>query len=302
MMQNQSTDTVLMICPASFKYNIETAQSNAFQKATNIQNSNDLALQEFDSMVAILRAEGVNVWVEEDSIFPEKPDAIFPNNWLGIHPGKQIILYPMAAENRRLERDPQLISRIQSQLPGYSMNDFSVSERDGEYLEGTGSLIFDHIQKRVFASRSNRTHEKKVIEIAEMLNFKPVIFDAIDADSHAYYHTNVVLCIGTHFGIVCSESIPENDRYRVIEALSENGRALLHITREQVTSFAGNVLELRNSSDETLIVLSSSAMNALAPSELAFLQQFGLLLPIDISFIEQTGGGSVRCMMAEVFD
>jgi hypothetical protein len=302
MMQNQSTDTVLMIRPASFKYNIETAQSNAFQKAPNIENSNDLALQEFDSMVAILRAEGVNVWVEEDSIFPEKPDAIFPNNWLGIHPGKQIILYPMAAENRRLERDPQLISRIQSQLPGYSMNDFSVSERDGEYLEGTGSLIFDHIQKRVFASRSNRTHEKKVIEIAEMLNFKPVIFDAIDADSHAYYHTNVVLCIGTHFGIVCSESIPENDRYRVIEALSENGRALLHITREQVTSFAGNVLELRNSSDETLIVLSSSAMNALAPSELAFLQQFGLLLPIDIPFIEQTGGGSVRCMMAEVFD
>ncbi len=302
MMQNQSTDTVLMIRPASFKYNVETAQSNAFQKAPNIENPNDQALKEFDAMVSILRAEGVNVWVEEDNIFPEKPDAIFPNNWLGIHPGKQIVLYPMAAENRRLERDPQLINRIQSQLPGYSMTDFSLSESDGGFLEGTGSLIFDHIQKRVFSSRSNRTHEKKALEIAEMLNLEPVIFDAIDENAHAYYHTNVVLCIGTHFAIVCSESIPEDDRNRVINALAESGRALLHISREQVSAFAGNVLELRNSSDETLIVLSSTAMNALAPSELAFLQQFGLLLPIEISFIEQTGGGSVRCMMAEVFD
>ena len=294
MMQNQSTDTVLMIRPACFNFNIETAQSNTFQKAPTIQNPNDLALQEFDAMVSILRAEGVNVWVEEDSIIPEKPDAIFPNNWLGIHPGKQIVLYPMAAENRRMERDPQLISRIQSQLHGYAMTDFSESERDGEFLEGTGSLIFDHIQKRVFASRSNRTHEKKVLEIAEILKFEPVIFDAIDENAYAYYHTNVVLCIGTHFAIVCSESIPENDRNRVIKALSENGRALLHITREQVSAFAGNILELRNSSDETLIVLSSTAMNVLSPSELAFLQQFGLLLPIDIPFIEQTGGGSVR--------
>lgn len=301
MMQNQSTDTVIMIRPASFKYNVETAQSNAFQKAPSVENPNDLALQEFDAMVAILRAEGVNVWVEEDSVFPEKPDAIFPNNWLGIHPGKQIVLYPMAAENRRLERDPQLISRIKSKLSGYSITDFSESERDGEFLEGTGSLIFDHIQRRVFASRSNRTDEKLVLELAEMLNFDPIIFDAIDEQTNAYYHTNVVLCIGTYFAIVCSESISENDRNRVIELLSENGRSLLHITREQVSAFAGNLLELRNSSDETLIVLSSSAMNALAPSELAFLQQFGLLLPIDIPFIEQTGGGSVRCMMAEVF-
>jgi hypothetical protein len=302
MMQNQSTDTVLMIRPASFKYNVETAQSNAFQKVPSIENPNELALQEFDAMVAILRAEGVNVWVEEDSILPEKPDAIFPNNWLGIHPGKQIVLYPMAAENRRLERDPQLISRIQSHLQGYSITDFSLSEHDGEILEGTGSLIFDHIQRRVFASRSNRTHEKKVLEIAETLQVEPVIFDAIDENSNAYYHTNVVLCIGTHFAIVCSDSIPENDRNRVVGALSENGRSLLHITREQVAAFAGNVLELKNSSDETLIVLSSSAMNVLSPSELAFLQQFGLLLPIEIPFIEQTGGGSVRCMMAEVFD
>jgi hypothetical protein len=302
MMQNQSTDTVLMIRPASFKYNVETAQSNAFQKVPNNENPNELALQEFDAMVAILRAEGVNVWVEEDSIFPEKPDAVFPNNWLGIHPGKQIVLYPMAAENRRLERDPLLISRIQSQLPGYSMTDFSLSESDGEFLEGTGSLIFDHIQRRVFASRSNRTHEEKALEIAELLQFEPVIFDAIDEHSNAYYHTNVVLCIGTYFAIVCSESIPESDRNRVVGALSENGRTLLHITREQVAAFAGNVLELKNSSNETIIVLSSTAMNAFAPSELAFLQQFGLLLPIEIPFIEQTGGGSVRCMMAEVFD
>ena len=302
MMQNQSTDTVLMVRPASFKYNVETAQSNAFQKAPSIENPNELAVQEFDAMVAILRAEGVNVLVEEDSISPEKPDAIFPNNWLGIHPGKQIVLYPMAAENRRLERDSLLISRIQSQLKGYSITDFSLSENEGEFLEGTGSLIFDHLQRRVFASRSNRTNEKKALEIAEILQFEPVIFDAIDENSNAYYHTNVVLCIGTHFAIVCSESIPENDRNRVVGALSENGRALLHITREQVAAFAGNVLELKNSSDETLIILSSSAMNVLSPSELSFLQQFGLLLPIEIPFIEQTGGGSVRCMMAEVFD
>lgn len=301
-MQYQSTDSVLMIRPARFNFNIETAQSNAFQKASNITNPNDLALQEFDSMVAILRAAGVNVWVEEDSIFPEKPDAIFPNNWLGIHPGKHIILYPMAAENRRLERDPSLIGRIKLKLTGYSITDFSLSERDGEFLEGTGSLIFDHIRRRVFACKSNRTHEKKVLEIAKILKFEPIIFDAFDENAQAYYHTNVLLSIGSHFAIVCSECIAEADRNRVIQALAESGRSLLHITRNQVLAFAGNVLELRNSSDETLIVLSSSAMNALEASELAFLQQFGLLLPIDIPFIEQTGGGSVRCMLAEVFN
>ena len=300
-MRYQSTSTVLMIRPAHFGYNPETAESNVFQQPPVGENSSEVALAEFDAMVEVLRSEGVDVWVENDSAAPEKPDAIFPNNWLGIHPGKQLLLYPMFAKNRRLERDPALIERLLHKLPLHVLHDVSAPEAEGRFLEGTGSLIFDHVQQIVFASRSNRTEEQLVVDVAKLLGYTAYVFDALDEQANPYYHTNVVLSIGTRFAVLCAECIPETQRQSVIDALQKNGRAVLFITREQVRAFAGNMLEVRNSAEEYLIVLSTTAMEALQASEIAFLQQFGLLLPIEISHIERTGGGSVRCMLAEVF-
>ncbi len=300
-MRYQSTSTVLMIRPAHFGYNPETAESNVFQQPPVGENSSEVALAEFDAMVEVLRSEGVDVWVENDSAAPEKPDAIFPNNWLGIHPGKQLLLYPMFAKNRRLERDPALIERLLYKLPAHVLHDVSAPEAEGRFLEGTGSLIFDHVQQIVFASRSNRTEEQLVLDVAKLLGYTAYVFDALDEQGTPYYHTNVVLSIGTRFAVLCAECIPETQRQSVIDALQKNGRAVLFITREQVRAFAGNMLEVRNSAEEYLIVLSTTAMEALQASEIAFLQQFGLLLPIEISHIERTGGGSVRCMLAEVF-
>ena len=300
-MRYQSTSTVLMIRPAHFGYNPETAESNVFQQPPVGENSSEVALAEFDAMVEVLRSEGVDVWVENDSAAPEKPDAIFPNNWLGIHPGKQLLLYPMFAKNRRLERDPALIERLLHKLPLHVLHDVSAPEAEGRFLEGTGSLIFDHVQQIVFASRSNRTEEQLVLDVAKLLGYTAYVFDALDEQGTPYYHTNVVLSIGTRFAVLCAECIPETQRQSVIDALQKNGRAVLFITREQVRAFAGNMLEVRNSAEEYLIVLSTTAMEALQASEIAFLQQFGLLLPIEISHIERTGGGSVRCMLAEVF-
>ena len=300
-MRYQSTSSVLMIRPAHFGYNPETAESNVFQQPPVGENSREVALAEFDAMVEVLRSEGVDVWVENDSAAPEKPDAIFPNNWLGIHPGKQLLLYPMFAKNRRLERDPALIERLLHKLPAHVLHDVSAPEAEGRFLEGTGSLIFDHVQQIVFASRSNRTEEQLVLDVAKLLGYTAYVFDALDEQGTPYYHTNVVLSIGTRFAVLCAECIPETQRQSVIDALQKNGRAVLFITREQVRAFGGNMLEVRNSAEEYLIVLSTTAMETLQASEIAFLQQFGLLLPIEISHIERTGGGSVRCMLAEVF-
>jgi hypothetical protein len=289
-----------MIRPAQFGFNPETADSNVFQQM-NSQSVLAEALDEFDSMVAVLQSEGVTVWVEQDMPEPAKPDAIFPNNWLGIHPGKRMVLYPMLAPNRRLERDPALIARIQQRLPQHQLHDIHAWEEVTEYVEGTGSLVFDHLQQLVFACHSPRTHAKAVQAVADLLGYEAHLFDAIDEKGKPYYHSNVVLSIGTQFAIVCAECIADNQREALLNALTANGRQLLFITRAQVNAFAGNVLELRNAADEYLIVLSQQAMDALEANEIAFLQQFGLLLPIEISSIERTGGGSVRCMMAEVF-
>lgn len=299
-MRYQSTSTVLMIRPAQFGFNPETADSNVFQQM-NSQSVLAEALDEFDTMVAVLQSEGVTVWVEQDAPEPAKPDAIFPNNWLGMHPGKRMLLYPMLALNRRLERDPALIARIQERLPQHQLIDIHAWEDASEYVEGTGSLVFDHLQQLVFACHSPRTHAKAVQAVADLLGYEAHLFDAIDEKGKPYYHSNVVLSIGTQFAIVCAECIADNQREALLNALTANGRQLLFITRAQVNAFAGNVLELRNAADEYLIVLSQQAMDALEANEIAFLQQFGLLLPIEISCIERTGGGSVRCMMAEVF-
>ncbi len=300
-MRAQSSSKVLMIRPANFGFNSETAASNVFQHPSEGNDSQAKALEEFDAMVEILRSEGVDVWVENDNPDVVCPDAIFPNNCLGIHPEKHLVLYPMLAENRRLERNKALIKHIQEKLPQHQLSDLSDAEKQGKFLEGTGSLVFDHIRKVVYASKSERTNEELVLNLAQLLGYRPFVFDALDEHGIPYYHTNVLLTIGTRFSIVCAECIPESQRNAVLDSLFEGNRPVLLISRAQVNAFAGNMLELKNSADETLLVLSNTALSSLEASEIAFLQQFALLLPIEIPSIERIGGGSVRCMMAEVF-
>ncbi|HPH83354.1 MAG TPA: arginine deiminase-related protein [Flavobacteriales bacterium] len=299
-MKYQSSNRVLMIRPASFGYNPETAASNVFQQNLGAEYSTQ-ALEEFDAMVDLLRSEGIAIWLEADQPIPAKPDAIFPNNWLGIHPGKRVVFYPMEAENRRLERDPILIERLKQDLSGYSYTDWSSHELAHEFLEGTGSVVLDHIDACIYACRSSRTNARLVEELGQLLNYRTHIFDSLDEQGKPYYHTNVMLSIGTQFAVICAESIPEVERAEVLDSLRKSGRQLLLISRKQVAAFAGNMLEVRNSSEEKMIILSSTALDALEASEIAFLQQFALLLPVDIPTIERIGGGSVRCMLAEVF-
>lgn len=300
-MRHQSTDTVLMILPKSFGFNYETADSNAFQNQNTNPDSNDLARAEVTQMANQLREEGVTVWLEEDEETPECPDAVFPNNWLGVHPSGDIVLYPMMAANRRLEKRSNLIKRIQERLPNHTMFNMSNYEQSGAFLEGTGSLVFDHIEKVVYASKSPRTSESLARMIAQRMDYHLVLLEALDAHGKAIYHTNVVLSVGTYFAIAASSNLSSGSMAELSARMKASGRMLIEITDAQMNAFAANVLELKNEFGEKLIVISETAFDALSPEQIAGLQQCGLLVPVSVKHIEQVGGGSVRCMLAEIY-
>ena len=298
-MNVQSTGAVLMVRPANFGFNPETAQSNVFQQP-DANPLTDVILREFDAAVTCLRSNGIEVIVWDDSPKPEKPDAIFPNNWLGVHPGKRIVVYPMYASNRRIERDPAILKLIGTRAE-YQLIDFTAFENENMIIEGTGSLVFDHLQMKVFACRSTRTNEQLANYIAGKLGYEAIVFDAFDADGVAYYHTNVVLAIGTNFAIVCEEAIEEKQRTQVLLNLSKPEKDIILISKEQVKSFAGNMLELRNDRGELLIVLSETAFLSLNKHQREELEKAGKPVVVSIPTIEQTGGGSIRCMLGEIF-
>lgn len=291
-----------MVRPAAFGFNPETAIDNAFQQTDVNQDVSDLARAEFDNMVEVLRSEGVEVIVHADTPEPKKPDAVFPNNWFSLMPDGSFVLYPMKAPNRRLERDPALIHSLRQRFIPRREIDLSAAEAQEQFLEGTGSIVFDHLQRKAYASRSSRTNDDLFCQICRELAYTPVIFDALDERGNPYYHTNVLLSIGTRFVLVCAESIPEPQRAEVLRSLEESQRIIIHITRAQVNAFAGNVLELQNSNAEAIIVLSARAHEALEAWQLLQLSQCGLLLPVFIPTIETIGGGSARCMLAELFE
>jgi hypothetical protein len=300
-MMKQACNRVFMVRPAAFGFNPETAETNAFQQ-TDLADDNfcEKALEEFDLLVYQLKQEGIDVLVYQDTQLPEKPDAVFPNNWIGMHDQGIRVYYPMLAKNRRLERSPEVISFLDTHLPAIQVRDYSEFELQDLAMEGTGSLIFDHLNKRVFASISPRTQPKIMLRIVNDLGYEPILFDAFDANGHAYYHTNVILSIGTKYALVCAEAIPESEREKVLESLKYPGRTIIPINRQQVNAFAGNVLEVSNSDDETLIVISRTAIDSLHDEQIAVLQRSGLLLIAEIPVIEKVGGGSVRCMLAEI--
>lgn len=290
-----------MIRPATFGFNAETALSNAFQRDEATQNMHKKALAEFDGMVKTLHEAGLTVHVFEDTPQPEKPDAVFPNNWVSLHAHGTLVLYPMLAKNRRLERRMDVLEQLRHDFIVTRLLDLTEAELENRFLEGTGSIVFDHISKTAFACRSPRTDEKLLKQLCAALGYSPICFNAFDASGRAIYHTNVLLAIGTSWAVCCAEAIPASQRNVIVRHLEVGGRQLIPISQKQMASFVGNMLELADARGNKLILLSETAYQSLSTKQKASLQKHAKLLPIAIPTIEKIGGGSVRCMVAEIF-
>ncbi len=291
-----------MIRPVNFGFNAQTADSNAFQiQQADQQAVQHKARQEFDCFVAVLRENGVNVTVIEDTPEPHTPDSIFPNNWVSFHDTGDIFLYPMQAENRRLERREDIIRQLEENFKANHLIDLSRFEAKNQFLEGTGSMVLDRDNKIAYACLSPRTDAEVLKAFCDYTGYKAVTFDAFDQNHKAIYHTNVLMCIGSQFAVICLDSIPNAaEKEMVIQSLKTNNKQIIDITFEQMNKFAGNMLEVKNADGETLIVMSQTAYSSLLAEQKATLSEFGKLIYADINTIETNGGGSARCMMAEV--
>lgn len=299
---NQITNTVFLIRPTAFGYNAQTAVSNAFQNkpSESEEKIKNQAIVEFDKMAEKLKNIGVQVQVFEDTTNPVKPDAIFPNNWISTHAEGQLILYPMCTPNRRLERRLDIVKELEKKK-NYQITDLSKSEENNEFLEGTGSMVLDRKNRKIYACLSPRTDQKLLGKVAQVLNYKLLFFNALDENRGAIYHTNVMMSIGENFAVICLESIqPETARKTVLESLENDGLKVVDITLEQMNHFAGNMLALQ-AKQEQILVLSQTAFDSLISTQKQELEQYATLLPCAIPTIEKIGGGSVRCMICEVF-
>jgi hypothetical protein len=304
-MRSQTTSNILMIRPVRFGFNEQTAESNAFQnkdfgKQTQ-ENSQAIALAEFDSMVNQLRRAGVNIIVIEDTADPHTPDSIFPNNWVSFHGNGSVITYPMQAENRRLERREDIIQQISEKFYINRKIDLSHFESEDKFLEGTGSMVLDRKFKIAYACISPRTNDEVLKEFSAQMNYEIVSFDAVDGAGKQIYHTNVLMCIGDMFTVICLEAIPDLDqRLMVRNSLEQSGKRVVEITLAQMNQFAGNMLEVKSSRGEKILVMSDSAFKSLTAKQLDILDDYCAIHHFDLSMIEGNGGGSARCMMAEV--
>ncbi|GAB3298160.1 arginine deiminase-related protein [Hymenobacter humi] len=301
----QSASTVFMVRPARFSFNEETAVSNHFQQAiAGLQEAQvqARAFAEFDAAVASLRAHGVQVLVFDDTAAPAKPDAVFPNNWVSLHADGTAILYPLCAPNRRPERRRDIVAAFQAQFNVTEVLDLSAHEQEGRFLEGTGSIIFDHEHCVAYAGLSPRTDAGLLAEVAARLGYQPVAFRAQDAAGHAIYHTNVMMCVGAGFAVVSLESIADAaEQAAVVASLTATGHEIVDISLAQVAHFCGNMLTLQPTTGRELLVMSQSACTALTAAQKHTLERYCELLPLAITTIETIGGGSARCMLAEVF-
>jgi len=308
--RQQCADAVLMVRPKAFAYNHETALTNTFQAAPghHDRDAGAFARQEFDQLVQALTSEGITVCTVEDSELPAKPDAVFPNNWVSFHEDGTLVLYPLQSASRRWERRPEVIETAVREL-GFQVShllDLSWYEGEGKYLEGTGSLVLDNVARVAYACISPRTHPEVVAEWAQALGYQAVTFSATDRAGVPLYHTNVLMCIGARAVVIGVEAIAPADRARVLHHLAITGREIIEIGHEEIGQFAGNMLELGTwdeaLGDSRVLVMSDSARRALGPGDFARLSGCtDTLLVVPVPTIERLGGGSVRCMLAEVF-
>lgn len=304
--ESQSTNQIMMIQPVRFVGNVQTQASNAFQQqfiSASLQHVQEKALQEFNHLVDVLRNAGVVVTVFQDTPEPHTPDSIFPNNWVSFHADGTVVLYPMLAENRRQERRMDVLGQyIQYGSQINRVIDLSYFEQQNKFLEGTGSMVLDRIGRIAYACISLRTDVDVLSEFAKQLNYELVCFDATDANGVPIYHTNVLICVGRRFAVVCTEVIAKEMRATVLDSLRQSGREIIEITQMQMQAFAGNMLEVTTTSGDLKLALSQSAYDALSIEQRTRLQALsGELLVAAIPTIEHYGGGSVRCMLAEVF-
>jgi hypothetical protein len=305
----QCADAVLMIRPAAFDYNPQTAASNRLQKrdasATNVRVQ---ALEEFARLAEALRSEGVRVCVAEDTAQPPKPDALFPNNWVSFHADGTVVLYPLLAPNRRGERRREVIATAAKEL-GYEVRrilDLTHHESQSQFLEGTGSLVLDRVNRIAYACRSPRTHQSVVEEWSKAMEYEPVVFDALDRSGVPYYHTNVILGIGARAVVVGAEAIAPQERTRLLQRLSVSGREIIEVDQTAIEGFAANMLELASwdeaLGDCTVLAMSAAARAALSREQFMRLSACtDTVLAVPVPTIEMLGGGGVRCMLAEVF-
>lgn len=305
-MQSQTTNNILMIRPVNFRYNLETAESNKFQSEEAIR-LNELETQkaaeaEFDAMVDQLQLAGVNVLVYDDIAEPFTPDSVFPNNWVSFHFSGKVVLYPMMAPNRRAERRMDIIEDLQKKYHVDVILDFSHFEKQGKYLEGTGSLVLDRMNRIAYACISQRTNEEVLKAWEKQMNgYQIVKFKADDENGNPIYHTNVMMCIGHTFAVVCLDAITDLDeRLMVRETLEKTNKYIIEISFEQMNNFAGNMLLVKKHNGLLLLVMSSAAYRSLSKKQVQLLNEFAEIMHIDLGMIEQCGGGSARCMMAEI--
>jgi hypothetical protein len=300
--EQQSTADVLMIRPACFTGNPETAASNRFQRETGV-DAQAAALTEFDGVVEALERAGVRVHLFDDTPEPLTPDALFPNNWVSFHGDGTVVLYPMLAENRRTERRTDVLEVLgkEKSFRIRRVVDLTSHEHDGKFLEGTGSLVLDRVHRIAYACLSPRTDLDPLGDFAQQLDYDIVAFEASDRGDAAIYHTNVLMAIGERFAAVCSESIRENERAAVLDALRTTGHTLIDLTHEQITAFAGNMLELATPPGGKVVAMSRAAVDALTSEQRSTLESLsGPIVARPVAAIERYGGGSVRCMLAEI--
>ena len=302
----QTTNTVLMIEPVAFGYNAQTAENNYFQVEQKGADTQSKALVEFNNFVEKLRNKGINVIAVKDTLEPHTPDSIFPNNWVSFHKDGKVVLYPMFAPNRRAERRMDILEMIKSK--GFEIteiDDFTASENENKFLEGTGSMIFDHDNKIAYGSVSLRMDEELLKEFCAKYGFTPVVFHSYQnaGDQRLpIYHTNVMMCVADQFVVICLDCIDDElEREKVQEIIKSSGKEIIEISEDQLQQFAGNMLQVNNSEGKKFLVMSQTAYQSLNPEQINSIEKYCEIIYSDLNTIEINGGGSARCMLAEVF-
>ncbi|OIQ21413.1 MAG: amidinotransferase [Flavobacterium sp. MedPE-SWcel] len=305
----QTTNTILMIRPVAFRMNEQTAVNNYYQKVLDDllpSTVNAKAQQEFDTFVEKLRGVGVNVVVVDDTLEPDTPDSIFPNNWVSFHENNDVALYPMFAENRRHERREDVLDAVEEN--GFEIEnivDYTEAEADGFFLEGTGSIVLDRANKRAYCALSPRADEELFIEFCEDFEYDPVIFESfqtVNDERKHIYHTNVMMCVADTFAVICADCIDDKkERKMVLSKLKDDGKEVVLLTEKQLNHFAGNMLQVTGADDKTYLVMSNAAHQSLTEVQINMIEKHTEILSVSLDTIEACGGGSARCMMAEVF-
>ena len=305
----QITDTILMIRPVAFRMNEQTAVNNYYQKVVDSllpETVNAKAQQEFDAFVEKLKAVGVNVVVVDDTTDTDTPDSIFPNNWVSFHENGDVALYPMFAENRRNERREEILDLLEDK--GFNIDnivDYTSAEEDEIFLEGTGSIVLDRVNQKAYCALSPRADEELFIEFCEDFEYTPVIFEAfqtVNGERKQIYHTNVMMCVGDTFAVICADCIDDKkERKMVLENLKEDGKEIILLTEQQLNNFAGNMLQVNGADNKSYLVMSDAAKQVLTKDQITKIEKHTEILSANLDTIEACGGGSARCMMAEVF-